>query len=132
MNSLTDFTIKWQYPQPIGHHMRGKTIQISSFQAKNYTISTVLWILSHLAQWHNVLAFRTSGTSGKLRHFWNDPLACWHTSGMLACWHTHWHSRQTHGIQTNDDHHPLNLVDSDSRLLWPVYGLSGLCRSLYI
>ena len=34
MNSLTDFTIKWQYPQPIGHHMRGKTIQISSFQVK--------------------------------------------------------------------------------------------------
>ena len=24
----------------------------------------------------------------KLRHFRDDPLACWHTSGMLACWHT--------------------------------------------
>ena len=30
---------------------------------------------------------------GKHRHFRDDPLACWHTSGMLACWH----SRQTHG-----------------------------------
>ena len=60
----------------------------------NYAISRVLLVLSHLAQWHNVLAFRTSGTiwdlrdlrehPGKLRHFRDDPLACWHTSGMLA------------------------------------------------
>ena len=100
--------ITWEVKQAI--------IIISS---KNYAISTVLWVLSHLAQWHNVLAFRTSRTSrnlrehpGKLRHFRDDPLACWHTSGMLAHWHTHWHSRQTHGIQTKDDHtasHPGRL-----------------------
>ena len=28
-----DYTL-WLYPQPKGHHMRGKTIQISSFQVK--------------------------------------------------------------------------------------------------
>ena len=73
-----------------------------------------MWVLSHLAQWHNVLAFRTSGT---LWDLWEaQTLLGWPSgmlahSGMLACWHTCWHSRQTHGIQTNDDHHPLNLVD---------------------
>ena len=44
------------------------------------------------------------GHPGKLSHFRDDPLAHWHTSGMLAHWHTCWHSRQTHGIQTNDEH----------------------------
>ena len=32
MNSLTDFTIKWQYPQPIGHHMRGLTSKYHHFK----------------------------------------------------------------------------------------------------
>ena len=93
--------------------MRGLNNANIIISSKNYAISTVLCILSHLAQWH-VLAFRTSGTfwdlrepqgcPGKLSHFRDDPLACWHTSGMLVCWHTCWHSRQTHGIQTNDEH----------------------------
>ena len=71
-----------------------KNIIITSNQA--CAICTVLWILSHLAQWHNVLAFRTSKTSGtsrkhswKHKHFRDDPLACWHTSGMMVhCWYS--------------------------------------------
>ena len=110
--------------RPSHERLNNANIIISS---KNYAISTVLWVLSHLAQWHNVLAFRTSGTSGNLRepqehagkfsHFRDDPLACWHTSGMLAHWHTCWHSRQTHGIQTNDEHtasHSGRLQTPDS------------------
>ena len=114
MDSLTDFTIKWQYPQPIGRHMRGKTSKYHHFKQKlchKYSLvdfwaiwysGTTSWLSGHLGP---------SGTSGKLKHFWDDPLACWHTSGTLVCWHTCWHSRQTNGIQTNDEHHPLNLVD---------------------
>ena len=45
---------------------------------------------------------RSSDTSG---------MTLWHAGTLLACWYTYWHSRQTHGIQTNDDHSPLNLVD---------------------
>ena len=73
----------------------------------NLSISTVLWVLSHLAQWHNVLAFKTSRSAGtsrkyleKHKHFRDDPLACWYTSGMagmLAQLKDPWHR------QTNDN-----------------------------
>ena len=86
--------------------------------SKNYAISTVLWILSHLAQWHSGTMSWPSGhlgTSGNLRDIQGSSVTSgktlWHAGTLLACWHTCCHSRQTHGIQTNDEHHPLNLVD---------------------
>ena len=101
-----------------------ENIQISSLQGKTMCISTVLWVLSHLAQWHNVLAFRTSRTSGtsrkcpgKHRHFRDDPLAC--TGTLLACWH----SRQTHGtgklMMTH--HSPIWRLWWHTQMMWSVY-----------
>ena len=101
--------------------MRGKIIHFHHFK-------------QILCQNYSLLGFEPSGTvascldlsghlgllvcPGKLRHFRDDPLACWHTSGMLA----HWNSRQTHGtgslIMT---HRPLNLVDFDwNTQMWSV------------
>ena len=65
--------------------------------SKNYTISTVLWVLSHLAQWHNVLVFRTSRTSRNFREpqgmsreaQTSSEMTLWHAGTLLACWHTH-------------------------------------------
>ena len=102
--------------------MREKNTLKSSLQTI-WAISTVLWILSHLAQWHNVLTFRTSRTAGtsrkhpgKHKHFKDDPLACWHTSGMagtLAQYTDPWHR------QTNDDTQLSHSVeDSDGTHRW--------------
>ena len=43
-------------------------------QKPNHEYSLVKLDCCHLAQWHNVWAFRTSD-----EHL-DDPLACWHTS----------------------------------------------------
>ena len=92
---------------------------------KSYTISTVLQVLSHLAQWHNILAFRTSRTAGtsrkhpgKHRHFW---MTLWHAGtplAHLACWH----NRQIHGTgKPMMTHHSLNL----GRLCWHTQMMSS-------
>ena len=68
--------------RPSHERLNNANIIISS---KNYAISTVLWVLSHLAQWHNVLAFRTSGT---LWDLWEAQTLLGWPSGMLAhSWH---------------------------------------------
>ena len=105
-------------------------------------MSKVLWVLSHLAQWHNVFAFRTSRTSGtsrkrpgKHKHFRDDhdPLACWHISHTMAwCWH----SRQTHGTgKPMMIHRTLTLetLHWHTQMMWSVYrmmddGVYGRCR----
>ena len=94
--------------------MREKTIKYHHYKWI-WAISTVLWCLSHLAQWHNVLAFRTSRTSGKHpgkhRHF---RMTLWH-AGTLLAWLACWHSRQTHGTGT---HHSLNLETLLAHTRW--------------
>ena len=115
--------------RPSHERKNNANIIISS---KNYAISTVLQVLGHLAQWHNVLAFRTSGTfwdlrepqghPGKLRYFRDDPLACWHTSAMLTCWHTCL-AQQTDpwNRKTNDDSTVLSLRQPQThRQMWSV------------
>ena len=80
---------------------------------KNRTMSTVLWNWNccHLAQWHNVWAFRTSG--------WT----LWHTGTLLVIWQAGtitdpWHRH------TNDE---TQLSQSDRlcwhshRMMWLVY-----------
>ena len=63
---------------------------------------TMSWLSGHLGH---------LGTSGNLRDVQESSvtsgMTLWHAGTLLACW-PNW---QTHGTQTNDDHHPLNLVD---------------------
>ena len=51
---------------------------------------------------------------GPLESSDTSRMTLWHAGTLLACWHAGTHTGtvdRTHGIQTNDDHHPLNLVD---------------------
>ena len=83
--------------------------------SKNYAISTVLWISEPSGTVAQCLGFQDiwdirepQGTSGDVQgSSVTSGMTLWHAGTLLACWHN-W---QTHGTQTNDDHHPLNLVD---------------------
>ena len=82
--------------RPSRERLNNTNIIISS---KNCAISSVLWVLSQRAQWHNVLAFRTSGTSRNVQGSSDTSgMTLWHTGTLVACWHTCQHSRQTHDI----------------------------------
>ena len=97
---------------------------------------------------YSLVGFEPSGTVAQclgLQDIWDllGPQGSSDTSGMtlrhagtlLACWHTCWHSRQTHGIQTNDDHTALSIwYTSDSqagvvRLISQVDAVYDVCRS---
>ena len=67
-----------------------------------HAIRTVLWVLSHLAQWHTMSwpsgHLGPPGISGNVQgNSDTSGMTLWHTGTLLACWHTCWYSWQTHG-----------------------------------